>query len=202
MKKLPAINKIHVVVVALMILLGSCQDTIDSVRDNPNGVTEIDDAALFTKAVRNLFFGTADNSVLSFAGQYGHYYVAGSTARPPDQYTDGFDGNYNSIFNGMYGGVIRHIEEVLWITSDPETANPVRYAIADVVAVMGYARLTDAFGEVPYIEGGKGKTEGILLPKYDTQEFIYNDLVKRLGESISACRASLRSSVRVIPSHH
>ncbi|WP_026810497.1 SusD/RagB family nutrient-binding outer membrane lipoprotein [Arenibacter latericius] len=177
---------------AVVIVIGlsffSCEKHLDDLRDNPNAVTQIDDAALFTKAVRSLFQGTTDQSVSRFAGQYAHYFVAGSTARPPDQYGDGFDENYNDMFTGMYGGTIRHIEEVLEITSAAETENEVRYAMAQVIAVLGYARLTDAFGDIPYTEGGKGKTEGILQPKYDTQEFIYQDMIKRLGASVNVLK--------------
>jgi len=133
---------------------------------------------------------TLDEASYRFAGQYAHYYVAGSTARLPDQYTDGFDGAYNGIYKGMYSGVIKHIEEVLSITTQPETENSVRYAMADIIGVMGYARITDGFGEAPYTEGGKGKTEDILTPKYDTQEFIYTDLIQRLTASINTLKSA------------
>lgn len=191
MKTLKYIHYKRILVLMVVSLLSAaCQDSIDDLRDNPNGVTEIDDAALFTKAVRSLFQGTYDEGSYRFAGQHAHYYVAGSNARLPDQYTDGFDGAYNAIMRDMYGGVIRHIEDVLEITSTEGTANSVRYAMADVIAVMGYARITDGFGEVPYVEGGKGKVEGILFPEYDTQEFIYKDLIERLTASIAVLKTA------------
>lgn len=180
-------------ILVVMVILGmsfSCQDRLDDLRDNPNAVTSIDDAALFTKAVRSLFQGTTDASVARFAGHYGHYFVAGSTARLPDQYGDGFDVLYNSMFSEMYGGVIRHIEEVLEITSAEDTKNEVRHAMANVIAVLGYAKLTDAFGEIPYMEGGKGKTEGIIHPKYDTQQVIYEDMILRLSSSIAILKSA------------
>lgn len=180
-------NTLLTTIVALSIGLGflSCEKHLDDIRDNPNAVTEIDDAALFTKAVRSLFNSTTDQSAYQFAGHYAHYFVAGSTDRIPDQYGDGFDGDYNGMFNDMYSGTIRHIEEVLEITSAPETQNEVRHAMAEVIAVLGYARITDGFGDIPYTEGGKGKSQNILRPKYDTQEFIYGDMIKRLGNSVN-----------------
>lgn len=190
MKNIQNIIKEILVVIIIGVVFVSCQDNIDDLRENPNGVTTIDDAAIFTKAVRSLFQSTTDQSVSRFAGQHAHYFMAGSTARPPDQYLDGFDGNYNSIYNGFYGGVIRHIEDVLEITTAEGTANPVRHAMADVIAVMGYAKITDGFGEIPYTEGGKGKSEDILTPKYDTQEFIYKDLIDRLSASISILKTA------------
>ncbi|MFS4415224.1 SusD/RagB family nutrient-binding outer membrane lipoprotein [Maribacter sp. 2307ULW6-5] len=162
----------------------SCEKRLDDLYDNPNAVTTIDDAALFTKAVRSLFLETTGQSAVRFSGHYGHYFVAGSTARPPDQYRDGFDPNYNGMFDQMYGGTIRHIEEVLVITSAPDTENRVRSAMANIIAVLGYAKATDAFGDIPYTQGGKGKTDGVLQPEYDAQESIYRDLITRLSQSI------------------
>ena len=179
-----------VIVMVLLALPFSCQERLDDLRDNPNAVTEIDDAALFTKAVRSLFQSTTDQSVSRFAGHYGHYFVAGSTARIPDQYGDGFDVQYNQMFTDMYGGVIRHIEEVLDITSSGDTKNEVRHSMAKVIAVLGYAKLTDAFGEIPYTQGGKGKTQDIIFPKYDTQQSIYEDMINSLSTSISILKTA------------
>ena len=176
----------------LLIVLGTtaCEKHLDELRDNPNAVTEIDDAALFTKAVRDLFNQTTAKSSINFAGQYAHYYILGSHDRFPDQYTDQFDGDYNGAFNGVYSGVIRHSEEVLEITSREETKNEVRHAMANIISVMGFAKLTDGFGDVPYTEGGKGKSQGLYKPKYDSQESIYKSLIERLGASISVLKSA------------
>lgn len=190
MKNTYTITRKITIVLVLFLISFSCQERLDDLRDNPNAVTQIDDAALFAKAVRSLFIGTTDQSVYRFAGQYGHYFVAGSTARIPDQYGDGFDVQYNDMFIEMYGGVIRHIEEVLQITATTDTKNEVRYAMANVIAVLGYAKLTDAYGEIPYVEGGKGKTQGIIFPKYDTQQSIYEDLLARLATSIAILKTA------------
>ena len=179
-----------VVVAALGMLLLSCEGHLEDLYENPNAVTTIDDSALFTKAVRSLFQGTTDNGSAHFAGMHAHYYVAGSTWRAPDQYGDGHDQDYNSIMNDGYSGTIRHIEEVLELTSSPSTQNKVRNALAHIIAVLGYAKITDGFGDIPYTEGGKGKSQDILLPKYDTQESIYKDLIIRLTSSISVLKSA------------
>jgi len=190
MKTTYTISKKITAVLIMATLLFSCEKRLDDLYDNPNAVTSIDDAALFTKAVRSLFLETTGQSATRFSGHYGHYFVAGSTERPPDQYTDNFDPNYNGMFDQMYGGTIRHIEEVLIITSAPETENSVRRAMADVIAVLGYAKITDAFGDIPYTQGGKGKSEGILQPAYDTQESIYRDMITRLTASIAVLQGA------------
>jgi len=190
MKNIKYIIKNTLIAGLVLIVFGSCESSLDSVYDNPNAVTEIDDAALFANAVRSLVFQTTSSATSEFAGQYAHYYVEGSTARKPDQYFDNFDGTYSGMYSGFYGGVIRHIEEVMVITTTNGTQNEVRYAMANVISVMGFAVITDAFGEIPYTEGGKGKTEGNITPKYDTQEFIYKDMIERLGESIHVLKSA------------
>ncbi|MEN8186835.1 MAG: SusD/RagB family nutrient-binding outer membrane lipoprotein [Bacteroidota bacterium] len=185
MKNIQHIIKRTLVTFSFGLVFISCQSSLEDIYDNPNAVTTIDDAALFTKATRDLFIQTTGRSTYGFTGQYAHYFVAGSSERRPDQYGDNFDGDYNDFSEDMYGGVIRHIEEVLMITSTEGTKNDLRNAMANVIAVMGYTVITDAYGEIPYTEGGKGKTEGIINPKYDTQEYIYKDLIERLSESIA-----------------
>ena len=177
-------------VAVLGVLFLSCQGHLEDLYDNPNAVTAIDDSALFTKAVRSLFQGTTDNGSSHFAGMYAHYYVAGSTWRAPDQYGDGHDQDYNSIMNDGYSGTIRHIEEVLALISTTGNQNNVRYALADIIAVLGYAKITDGFGDIPYTQGGKGKSQDILLPKYDSQESIYRDLIIRLTNSINVLKTA------------
>jgi len=193
MKNIKFILKNMLAVFVLTYMFSSCQKRLDELRKNPNAISEIDDAALFVNASRSLFLEAQEESVHRFGGIYAHYFVPGGDLRKADLYGDGFDGFYNSmsynIYAGLYrGGVIKNIEEVLKITSTGETKNEVRYAMADVIGVLGYARLTDEYGEIPYTEGGKGKTEGILTPKYDTQEFIYKDMIKRLSADIAVLK--------------
>ena len=190
MKNIKNILKNTTALIIIAVILISCQSGLDDAYNNPNAVTEIDDAALFTNAVRSLLLQTTGGATSEFAGQYAHYYVEGSTARKPDQYFDNFDGTYADVYDGFYSGVIKHVEEVMVITTTEGTKNEVRYAMANVISVMGFAVITDAFGEIPYTEGGKGKTEGIITPKYDTQEFIYKDMIERLGKSIQVLKSA------------
>ena len=179
-----------VVVAVIGMLFLSCEKHLEDLYENPNAVTTIDDSALFTKAVRSLFQGTTDQASARFAGMHAHYYVAGSTWRAPDQYGDGHDGAYNSFLSDGYQGTIRHIEEVLQLTTTEGSTNNVRNAMANIIAVLGYAKITDAFGDVPYTEGGKGKSEDIIQPKYDSQQSIYSDLIARLTTSIAILKTA------------
>ena len=50
--------------------------------------------------------------------------------------------------------------------------------------------LTDSYGDVPYSEAGNGFISGVALPKYDTQESIYTDVLKELEEATAALDAA------------
>jgi hypothetical protein len=55
-------------------------------------------------------------------------------------------------------------------------------AIARICEVWTFSLLTDTFGDVPYSEAITGR-EGILQPKFDRQEDIYQDLFLKLEEA-------------------
>ena len=72
--------------------------------------------------------------------------------------------------------------------NDPELVN--YSAIAKVLRVETFLKLTDCYGDVPYFEGGQGYYQSIFSPRYDRQEDIYNDFFKRLDEALAQFDAS------------
>ncbi|WP_316816318.1 SusD/RagB family nutrient-binding outer membrane lipoprotein [Pedobacter nyackensis] len=60
--------------------------------------------------------------------------------------------------------------------------NKTYMAFGLICDVFTSSLITDTFGDVPYSEANKGK-EGILQPKFDTQQSIYTDLFRKLEEA-------------------
>jgi len=54
--------------------------------------------------------------------------------------------------------------------------------------------LTDVYGDIPVLEAGKATHEGIITPKYDKQEDIYNFLFDEIDASIELFRQDLNST--------
>ena len=75
--------------------------------------------------------------------------------------------------------------------NDPELVN--YSAIAKVLRVETFLKLTDCYGDVPYFEGGQGYYQSIFSPKYDRQEAIYNDFFERLDGALAQFDASKSS---------
>lgn len=81
--------------------------------------------------------------------------------------------------------------EIVWdivslenITKDnPDYVN--QNAMAKVLRVEVFTKLTDYYGDVPYFDAGQGYYQGKLSPKYDKQEDIYMDFFKVLDEAIN-----------------
>ena len=94
-----------------------------------------------------------------------------------------------SMWDRYYPNISKNIEDLLLQTSE-STDDSNLHHIAQITRVIMYHRLTDLYGDVPYSEAGRGFTEGITQPKYDTQEFIYNDMLTRLETAALALDAS------------
>jgi len=63
-------------------------------------------------------------------------------------------------------------------------------AIARIMKVYTFARLTDLYGDIPYSEAGTAFSKGVVRPKYDSQKDIYNDFFKELTEASAQLNAS------------
>lgn len=74
------------------------------------------------------------------------------------------------------------------VDGDPEQVN--YSAIAKVLRVETFLKLTDCYGDIPYFEGGQGYYQSIFSPRYDRQEDIYNDFFQRLDDAIAQFDAS------------
>jgi len=106
-------------------------------------------------------------------------------------------GNYNQDNKPRNGGnwvryyqvVMKSLVSVLDATkTDDKRTN--LYHSARILRAFATMVLTDSYGDVPYTEAGRGFIAGVALPKYDSQESIYKDILKELDEASAALDAS------------
>jgi hypothetical protein len=177
-------------IITLFIGFTACDKQMEEMNTNPLALSEIPDEYLFTSALHQTFDVQTNNFGLRFGSQYGHYYISQNANRSGDQYTDYHNHDtYREVFENLYINPLRNINEVLLLTSDGKYKNPVRYAMAEIVAIISYAKATDSWGDVPYTEGAKGSSK-ILYPKYDEQEFIYHDMMEKLKANITVLKGA------------
>jgi len=94
-------------------------------------------------------------------------------------------------YDGIYAGPIQDLQRIIKLNTDPATkatkevtdngsnANQIGYA--RILKAFLMLQITDRWGNVPYTESGLGLLN--TQPKFDTQKFIYNDLLKELKEA-------------------
>jgi len=95
-------------------------------------------------------------------------------------------GNYmEQMWISYYPTIIRDVVDVVRrTTNDPENVNV--NAIARILKVECFLKLTDFYGDIPYFQAGLGASDYIFKPAYDEQEKIYEDFFKELKEAEAA----------------
>ncbi len=81
-----------------------------------------------------------------------------------------------------YYDVTKSLTDVLNRTKEDDKLTNL-YNSARILRSFAAMILTDSYGDVPYSEAGLGYIGGIVLPKYDSQEDIYKDVLKELDEA-------------------
>jgi len=166
--------------------LSNCTDRWEEMNTDPTRLKTIPDEYLFTSAVRGAFNDASSDLNITYGGQYAHIYIGATWSKFIDNYYEIGNSDYaQGIFSSVYGSSIKNAIEVMHLTApDGEYPNKWRNAQAQFMAIIGFAKLTDAFGDIPYTEAGMGKY-GKTKPIYDSQDFIYTDMINKLGEIIA-----------------
>ena len=85
------------------------------------------------------------------------------------------------LWDRYYAIGIKNLVDAISRTADQPNVNAaLRIHRAYMMAV-----LSDVYGDIPCTEAGKGYTENISLPKYDTQEEVYNFILSELKEAVA-----------------
>ena len=166
---------------ALIMIIPSCDDRLNEMNQNPNALTTVPDDFLFASLVRNTFRNDIGRWQQDFGAQYAQQAVSNTWVKSIDQYLDshGQGDITEEMFKNNYRDCIKYANDIINTNSIEGQVNEVRIAMAQILAIVSFAKLTDAFGDIPYFEAGKGKEE-IYLPKYDPQELIYADMIEQL----------------------
>ena len=100
------------------------------------------------------------------------------------------DDQMRLIWDQYYSIAVKNLVDAIANTEDSKNLN----AVLRIHRVYLMSVLTDTYGDVPCMEAGKGFTEGLSNPKYDTQEEIYDFFF----EELAACVAQLGTGTDVI----
>lgn len=165
------INMLTWVIGLIALTLFSCTHNFEDINTNPDKPDKIDQPKLLLGGViknisyLSLWRGTA--AVL------GDYYV--------DQYVSMFNDAFNNTLTKEFYYDGRDVQDMINLAE--EQGHSHIQAMGLIVKSFIFQQMTDAFGDFPYSEALKGKTDNIFTPRYDTQEDIYADLLVQLEKA-------------------
>lgn len=85
----------------------------------------------------------------------------------------------SAAWDDWYPSVVKEVVDLERRTRDaPEMVN--KNAVARILRVLVFHRLTDLYGDIPYSEAGLAFYEGVNKPAYDQQQNIYDDMLNEL----------------------
>ncbi len=158
----------------VMLSATACDKDFEDINTNMNVPTSVPPDLLLSGVIRNTL-----NNQVGEAWGIGNIVVQ-HTAKIQFVNEDRYQWNeQNGIWNTVYGNM-RNLQNIIDIA---EKATPVQNNYLGVALVMKswmFSLATDAYGDIPYTEAAKGKTSGIYLTTYDTQESIYDGILADL----------------------
>lgn len=175
----------------------SCADDFDQLNIDPKSPTKVPAEPLYNNAMKNLFDQMASASVNENVFRMYAQYWAQTT------YSD--ESNYNikgrnlarGLWRTIYRDVLKDLKEAKTIvesenavTTEEIAVKNNKLAIIATMEVYSYSILVDVFGDVPYTEA---LDDNNVLPKYDDDEFIYNQIITTLDNAISGFNTSYGS---------
>lgn len=171
MKKI--INKIIVVLLVFQFISTGCKDGFDEINTNPNQTEIVTNPGLLLPGI----IKSSMSDYFTGAWRRGNV-VADYLA---NQFVSAFDWTPNEAteyFLWTYYDRLRDLNGVAQIAEEKSLKN--YQGVALVLKSFLFQNMTDIYGDIPYSEAGKAKSDGVNYPKYDTQEEIYNGILSDL----------------------
>lgn len=175
-------GRIYATLLGGVALFTSCTKSFKDINVDKNKIATVGPAELpflFSAAEHSAPNTYYDYQVAQnlFADQYCQYFACEATYFQSDRYTMRPDWS-QAAFNPKYTDVMPQLQSIFAAT---DSATSAEYAMANILWVEVFHKVTDYWGPIPYFSAGQpGKT----VP-YDAQDKIYDDFFKRLAGAVA-----------------
>lgn len=172
------------VLMASSTILASCTKKYEQINTDRNTIATVGSSELpflFSKAestaIPNIWsYQVAQNL---FADQYAQYFSDVATYFPSDRLFIRMDW-VGAAFNPIYTDMMPQLQSIMQASDSTSS----QYALANIVWVLGFHRVTDYWGPIPYFKAGQ---PGTSVP-YDPQQAIYHDFLARLKSAVAVLK--------------
>jgi hypothetical protein len=168
-------------ILLLVVTLSGCKKYLDDASVNPNDPEKATPSSLLANIEVATFSNTSGNLarrsgilIQQLAGTDGQMIELANYQI--------LEGDVTNEWNGIYNNVIINCNIM---NADFGERNPYFNGIAKVLKAYNLGLATTNWGDVPFTEAGKGLSDNIMSPKYDTQQNIYASLQTLLSEAIT-----------------
>jgi hypothetical protein len=168
--------------VSMLVFTGCKKDFFD-INESPNSPKTLKLGEILPTA--ELAIGQAIGNDLKIAGgmwaQYWGQNFNASQYKAYDKYNISAE-DQRAAWNLLYTDALTDLNRI--IEQATTEAKPNYVAVATILKAYDFQVLTDAYGDIPFSEAGKG-AEGTYSPKYDSQKDVYDGIIAMLKDGIS-----------------
>ncbi|GAB3910374.1 SusD/RagB family nutrient-binding outer membrane lipoprotein [Larkinella knui] len=181
---------IYIPLILMLLTVSGCEKGFDEININPTAATALNPLFTFNNAMINTTFPGStmvfEHPIVQQIFSPNSGVLAGGNFNVDNR---GPTGPNTGIWQRYYRDVIRYLVDVIAKTKDdPNRTN--LYHMARIWKAYAFMVLTDTYGDIPYKEAGLGFLGANVTPKYDTQQSIYDDIIKELTEATAALDAA------------
>lgn len=175
----------HLSIALVLLIVSSCDQNFDEWNTNRVDATNINAASQLNQAIIN-------SSASSFGTMVYEMGIVQQLISPNSGVLTG--ANYNqdnrastqSNWQVYYREVIKNTKDIIRRIQDDPTRQDL-YHMTRIIQANAFMVLTDTYGSIPYTQAGLGfSDQQIFFPAYDSQEFIYGEIIRELTEASNA----------------
>ena len=178
-------RKLIIPLVLFALVLGSCEDELTSLNNNPKDPSNVPGETLFSNAQVSL--GTYLNSpdINSNIFKLISQYWASTTYATESQYELTTRAIPSNLWEELYTDVLKDLDEAERLIQEnqfiEESVKQNQLATIEVLKVMTYYELMTIFGDIPYSEALDPEN---TQPAYEDDQAVFQDLMSRLNTAI------------------
>ncbi|MCK4344577.1 MAG: SusD/RagB family nutrient-binding outer membrane lipoprotein [Bacteroidales bacterium] len=179
-------NKVFLAL-AMIFTVGSCTKDFEEMNTSPNSPTDVPSINIFTHVItasvgRELGGWIQHTYLGCWCQQWAKVQYIDEDKYQPRDMTGDMEGIYTNQLFDLQVIIDKTTAEIEAENQVP--SNTALLAAAKIMRVWVFSFLTDLFGDIPYSEALQGLyADGIITPKYDTQESIYTAFFNELEEA-------------------
>lgn len=172
-------NFIIFLVIIGLLPMASCDQTFEEINKSKNQPEDVSVDVLLASAIYaqlDNFGGRREGYMEPFVQRLSGIFVSSTNM---DQYVVD-NSNFAYFFTGYYTGPLNSYKDIIARGTEEESWHYV--GAAKVMTALALGQLTDMYGEIPWSEALDLDN---AFPKYDTQEFIYEEIDRLLTEAVA-----------------